>query len=91
MRAVYTNGRIPLSTRVKCMVEAAPYVHPKLSAAMIVDGKDFAARLDRAVARSQQAKPKVIEGPKVINQKSIADEIEEIQPIVTVPDRRYRR
>jgi hypothetical protein len=70
------------------MVEAVPYVHPKLAVTAIVDGQDFATQLERAISRS---KPKVIEAPpKGIAPKSLADKIEEIEPIILVPDRRYR-
>jgi hypothetical protein len=45
--------------RLKAAVEAAPYVHPHLKVqAIVTAGGDFAARLERAIERSQ---PKLIE------------------------------
>jgi hypothetical protein len=41
--------------RLRAAIEAAPYVHPKLSATAIIQGGDFAERLERAVARSRAA------------------------------------
>jgi hypothetical protein len=52
LRAIYTNEKIPLSTRLRAMIEAAPYVHPKLAVTASMEGKDFAALLDRAKERA---------------------------------------
>jgi hypothetical protein len=41
LRAIYTNEKAPLSTRLRAMIEAAPYVHPKLSATAIIPGQDL--------------------------------------------------
>jgi len=60
LRAVYLNEGLPLSGRMKAAIEAAPSVHPKLSAVAVVNGDDFGARLDRATARSRKV-PKLIE------------------------------
>ena len=48
-RAVFRNEGLPLSTRMKAAIEAAPYCHPKLAVAITVDSNDFAARLERAI------------------------------------------
>jgi len=54
LRAVYCNKNIPLPVRMRAAIEAAPYVHATYKAtALIVGGEDFAARLERAVARSR--------------------------------------
>jgi hypothetical protein len=46
---------------MRAAVEAAPYVHATYKAtALIVNGGDFATRLERAIARSR-GEPKVIE------------------------------
>jgi hypothetical protein len=59
LTAVYTNADLPLSVRLRAAIEAAPYVHPKLSAtAIIPGGEGFARRLQEAVERSRA---KVIE------------------------------
>jgi hypothetical protein len=61
LRAVYCNEGLPLSTRMKAAIEAAPYVHPKLSATAVMSSEDFGDRLERAILRSlgvRQALPK---------------------------------
>jgi hypothetical protein len=46
LAAVYRNRAVPLSVRMRAAIEAAPYVHPKLSVqANIVAG--FASRMER--------------------------------------------
>lgn len=60
LRAVYCNPNLPLPVRMRAAIEAAPFVHPKLSATAFVSGDSFAERLDRAIARSQ-GEPNVIE------------------------------
>ena len=59
MQNVYRDRKLPLSVRVRCAVEAAPYENPKLSATAItsMDGKSFADALERAIIRSQQPVP----------------------------------
>jgi hypothetical protein len=52
LRAVYCNEGLPLSTRMKAAIEAAPYVHPKLSATAVMSSEDFGDRLERAILRS---------------------------------------
>ena len=54
LKAVYLNEGLPLTVRMRAAVEAAPYMHPKLSAVAVgyVSADSFAARLDRAIARS---------------------------------------
>jgi hypothetical protein len=55
LEAVYLNNDLPLSVRMRAAVECAPYVHPKLTAiaTTILNGKDFASMLERAVLRSR--------------------------------------
>jgi hypothetical protein len=56
LRGVYCNEGLPLAMRMRAAIEAAPYVHPKLSAtALIAPGADFGAKLEKAIARSRQA------------------------------------
>jgi hypothetical protein len=52
LKAVYLNESLPLSVRMKAAIEAAPYVHPKLSATAVLTSEDFADRLERAILRS---------------------------------------
>jgi hypothetical protein len=51
---------------MRAAVEAAPYVHPKLSAAAVghMSGDDLASALDLAIERSR-ARPKLIEAEKI--------------------------
>jgi hypothetical protein len=90
LRSIYLNPMEPTNTRLKAAGIAIEYERPRLAVTAIVNGQDFATKLDRAVARSTAVSngTKVIAPPKV---KSIADEIDLIEPIVTIPDRRYRR
>jgi hypothetical protein len=41
LKAVYCNEGLPLHVRMKAAIEAAPYVHPKLSATAVLtsDGR----------------------------------------------------
>jgi hypothetical protein len=52
LQAVYLNEGLPLSVRMKAAIEAAPYVHPKLSATAVMSSEDFGDRLERAILRS---------------------------------------
>jgi hypothetical protein len=65
LRAIYTNGKIPLSTRLRAMTEAAPYVHPKLAVTASIEGKDFAVLLENRLKKLNGEKAKVIEAPKI--------------------------
>jgi hypothetical protein len=60
LRAVYLNPSLPLPLRMRAAETALPFEKPKLAVTAIVDGGDFAKRLDAAIARSGLA-PKVIE------------------------------
>jgi hypothetical protein len=54
LEAVYLNPDLPLPTRMRAAIEAAPYKHPKLSASANVHYDDtFAAQLERAIERSR--------------------------------------
>jgi hypothetical protein len=61
LRAVYLNEGLPLSVRMRAAMEAAPYIHPKLSAVAMVGGADFGERLDRAIQLSREGPQKLIE------------------------------
>ena len=64
LEAVYCNPNLPLATRLRAAIEAAPYRHPKLSAAAIghFEGKTFAEALEKAIERSKQPVP-LLNGP----------------------------
>jgi hypothetical protein len=63
LEAVYCNPNLPLATRLRAAIEAAPYKHPKLSAHAIghYDGKSFAEQLEKAISRSKG--PPLLNGP----------------------------
>jgi hypothetical protein len=84
LQAVYTDDELPLSVRLKAAIAAAPFVHPKLSVTAVTDdAEDFAARLDRARARSA----KVIEARAEPEPRPLTD----LRSPPMVPDRRFRR
>jgi hypothetical protein len=60
LQAVYCNEGLPLHHRMRAAIEAAPFVHAKLSVTASFDGKSFAVALESAIARSGKAL--VIEG-----------------------------
>jgi hypothetical protein len=62
LQAVYSNEGLPISVRMRAAIEAAPFIHPKLSVSAQVSSDEFAAALERAVKRSA----KVISQPKAI-------------------------
>jgi hypothetical protein len=66
LEAVYCNPNLPLATRLRAAIEAAPYKHPKLSAAAIghFERKSFPEALDRCIERSKQPVP--LPAPKTI-------------------------
>ena len=70
MEAVYLNPNLPLNTRLRAAIEAAPYRHPKLAVTAHghFEGKDFATQLERAIERSRQPLP--LPAPKTIEHSS---------------------
>jgi hypothetical protein len=64
LEAVYCNPNLPLGTRLRAAIEAAPYKHPKLSAHAVghFDGKSFAEHVEKAIERSRQPRP-LLNGP----------------------------
>ena len=67
LMAVYRDNDLPLSVRMKAATEAAPYVHPKLTAIAMLNERDLGARLDRAIERSRVR----LNGRRVIEAKPI--------------------
>src|SRR5262252_8978943 len=84
MEAVYLNPNLPLSTRMRAAIEAAPYKHPKLAVTghAHFEGKDFASQLERAIARSRGETPAMLSAPKTIEHDAAE---------LKTPHQRYRR
>src|SRR5262245_50628001 len=61
LQAVYRSPTQPMHRRLKAAIEAAEFLHPRLSVSAFVDGGDFAERLERATVRSR----KVIEAEPI--------------------------
>jgi len=55
-RAIYQNPSMPINTRLRAAIAAMQFEHPKLGVNVVVDGKDWADRLDAAIERSRLAK-----------------------------------
>ncbi len=50
LQAIYRSANAPLSVRMRAAIEAL-FESPKLSATSIIQGDDFAQRLERAIVR----------------------------------------
>src|SRR5262249_6460184 len=68
LQAVYCNEGLPISVRMRAAIEAAPFIHPKLSVTAQIGGEGFAAAMERATRRSAKA----IEQPKAIEHQPLA-------------------
>jgi len=90
LEAVYCNPNLPLATRLRAAIEAAPYKHPKLSAAAIatVNKEDFASMLDRCIERSGKT-PVPLSPPKVINHEPVVTAEEMKRPFSRLNYRRF--
>jgi hypothetical protein len=55
LQAIYRNPQVALPVRMRAAIEAAQYERPKLAVTAVsnINGKDFAAMLERAVLRSR--------------------------------------
>ena len=97
--AVYRDVRQPMNRRMRAAEAAAPYVHATYKAtALIVGGDDFATRLERAIARTQQARaiPEAIEAVateegRIEGEGPVEGQVEPSKVNGMVPDRRFRR
>ena len=81
LQSIYRSPAMPLSVRMRAAIEALPFEFPKLAVTAMVDGDDFADRLDKAFRRSG----------KVIEAEPTRAMPELTRPRTMVPDRRFRR
>jgi hypothetical protein len=56
LQAVYGNEGLPMATRLKAAIEAAPFVHPKLAATFDV-GRALGRRMEEAIAKAEGRLP----------------------------------
>ena len=82
LRHVYRDPLQPTGVRLRAAQIAIEYERPRLAMTALVDGADFRARLERAIARSR-SEPKVIEHPPAV--------AVDHRPTLPTPDRRFRR
>jgi hypothetical protein len=66
LKLIYRSPEVPLSVRMRAAIEAAPFIHPKLSVTAQIGSEDFAAAMERARRRSAKVlepSPKKIASP----------------------------
>jgi hypothetical protein len=81
------DPRTEEGVRTRVAIALLPFTAPKLAVTATIEGKDFASLLDRAVARSAQVRDtKVIEAQAQVQPAPATP-----QPILPVPDKRFRR
>jgi hypothetical protein len=66
LKAVYSDPDLPLQTRMRAAIAAAPYESPRLSMTAVVtgNGEEFARRLELAIARSNAVR---LEPPRLVS------------------------
>jgi hypothetical protein len=84
LQTVYRDRKQPLNVRVRCAVEALAHEYPRVSAVTVshMNGQDFAIALEKAIERSKQPVPLLI------------DHVEPLPPTVAskpFPAGNYRR
>ena len=82
LQAVYQCSEVSLHARMKAASIAIEYERPRLAVTASIEGKDFAALLDKAQERAAKVEAK---------ERTIDVEPVTATPILPVPDRRYRR
>jgi hypothetical protein len=91
LRAVYWNDKLPLHTRMRAAMAVLPFEHPKLAVTAFMDGKSFAALLEKRIMHMKR-----VNAAQIINQipeekPKPAPQVEIKPHLPTVPDKRYRR
>ena len=51
LKAVYMNGELPLSVRMRAAIELLPFTHPRLAVLAQVSEQSFADLLDHRLAK----------------------------------------
>ena len=69
LRSVYQNVTVPLPVRMRAAQIAVEYERPRLAVTALVDGEDFASRLQRALDRSDKVRNGADGGMKLIEAK----------------------
>ena len=93
LMALFRDRTQPMTRRLRAAIECAPYVHSTFRATAIIQGGDFASRLERAVSRSKGNAVKVIEAkPSSEGEGSKLASIVEVRaPLPRAAEKRYRR
>lgn len=68
LRAVYSNGSLPLSVRMRAAIAALPFESPKLAVTANIPGEGFAELLEarlRRIAETKNSDAKMIENEPV--------------------------
>jgi hypothetical protein len=94
LMAIYRNPKMPFHTRMRAAGLALPFESPKLIATAVIDGRDFASRLERAVKRSRSVaiEAKVIDATAIPKPEDPPKPKTSVKPrLLPVPDRRFRR
>ena len=71
LQSIYQNEAVPLPVRLRAAAIAIEYERPRLAVTALIDEASFAARLDKAVERSQKIRngQVIINGTKLIEAK----------------------
>jgi hypothetical protein len=93
LQAIYRDTSFPVSIRKSAAIACLPFEHPRLAVTAVLSDQSLAARLERAVERSDRVRSQM----KVIEVKATASEGLSKRPSTdltlapAIPDRRFRR
>ena len=71
LQSVYQNEAVPLPVRMRAAAIAIEYERPRLAVTALIDEASFAARLEKAVQRTDRARngQAIMNGTKLIEAK----------------------